>query len=72
VKRRKVEVDVGRGPGLEDQRAHDQNRNRQQVVIVHSIKVLEVRQLDALAHTEHVRRAAEAVEQHPDVAGVES
>jgi hypothetical protein len=36
-----------------------------------TIKVLEVGELDALAHAQHVRGGAEAVDQHPDVAGVE-
>ena len=37
-----------------------------------TVKVLEVGQLDALAHAEDIGGAAEAVEHHPDVAGVES
>lgn len=39
---------------------------------VRTIKVLEVGQLDALAHAEHVGRCAQAVDHHPDVASVES
>jgi hypothetical protein len=37
-----------------------------------TVKVLEVGELDALAHAQHVRGRAEAVDQHPDVARVES
>jgi len=37
-----------------------------------TIKVLEVGQLDALAHAKHIGRGTEAVNQHPDVSGVES
>ena len=37
-----------------------------------TVKVLEVGELDALAHAQHVRGGAEAVDQHPDVARVES
>ena len=66
-----VDVDVGGGPVLEQQRADEQDRDRQQVVVVHGVEVLEVGELDALAHAEHVRRAAEAVEEHPQVARVE-
>jgi hypothetical protein len=37
-----------------------------------TVKVLEVGELDALAHAQHVRGGAEAVDQHPHVARVES
>lgn len=37
-----------------------------------TVKVLEVGQLDALAHAEHVGRGAQAVDHHPDVASIES
>jgi hypothetical protein len=37
-----------------------------------TVKVLEVGELDALAHAQHVRGRAEAVDQHPDVSRVES
>ena len=37
-----------------------------------TVKVLEVGELDALAHAQHVRGRAEAVDQHPHVARVES
>lgn len=36
-----------------------------------TVKVLEVCELDALAHAEHICGGAEAVDQHPDVAGVQ-
>jgi hypothetical protein len=39
---------------------------------IRTVKVLEIGQLDALAHAENVGGAAEAVESHPDVARVES
>lgn len=39
---------------------------------VRTVKVLEVGQLDALAHAEHVGGGAEAVDHHPDVASIES
>ncbi len=37
-----------------------------------TVKIFEVGQLDAFAHPEHVGRAAEAIEQHPHVPGVQS
>lgn len=37
-----------------------------------TIKVLEVGQLDSLAHAQHVAGAAETIEEHPHVAGVQS
>lgn len=37
-----------------------------------TVEILEVGQLYALAHAQHVRRGAQAVDQHPDVAGVQS
>lgn len=36
-----------------------------------TVKVLEVRELDTLAHAQDVRSAAQAIDQHPDVSGVE-
>ena len=36
-----------------------------------TVKVLEVGELDALAHAEHVGGGAEAVDHHPEVAGVQ-
>lgn len=65
-----VEGDVLRAPVLEEERAEQEDWDRQQIVVVHGVKVLEVGQLDPLAHAEHVSGAAEAVEQHPEVAGV--
>lgn len=38
----------------------------------HTVKVLEVGQLDPLAHSQDVRRCAETVDQHPDVPRVQS
>ena len=37
----------------------------------HTVEVLEVGQLDALAHAEDVGRSAKAVDQHPEVTGIE-
>lgn len=38
----------------------------------HTVKVLEVGQLDALAHSKDVGRCAKTVDQHPDVSSVQS
>ena len=38
----------------------------------HTVKVLEVGQLDPLAHAEHIGGCAHAVDHHPDVASVQS
>ena len=38
----------------------------------HTVKVLEVGQLDPLAHSQNVRGCAETVDQHPDVPSVQS
>jgi hypothetical protein len=37
-----------------------------------TVKVLEVGQLDALAHAEHVGRGAQAVDHHPDITSIQS
>lgn len=37
----------------------------------HTVKVLEVGQLDPLAHAKDVGRRAETVDQHPNVSGIE-
>lgn len=37
---------------------------------IRTVKVLEVGQLDALAHAEHVGRGAQAVDHHPDVTSI--
>jgi hypothetical protein len=39
---------------------------------VRTVKVLEVGQLDALAHAEHIGRGAQAVNHHPDIASIQS
>ncbi len=39
---------------------------------VRTVKVLEVGQLNTLAHAKHVGRGAEAIDHHPDVASIES
>ena len=38
----------------------------------HTVKVLEVGQLDPLAHSQNIRRCAETVDQHPDIPSVQS
>ena len=36
-----------------------------------TVKVFEIRELDALAHAENVRGLTEAVQQHPEISSVE-
>ena len=68
---REVQVEVRLTPVLEDKRQDQQDWDREQVVVVHRIEVLEVRELDPFAHAQEVSGRAKAVQQHPDVAGVE-
>lgn len=37
----------------------------------HTVEILEVGQLDALAHAQDIGRGAQAVDQHPDVSSVQ-
>lgn len=66
-----VEVDVCEGPIFEDEGADEEDWDGEEVIVVHGVEVLEIGEFDALAHGEHVCCAAEAVDHHPDVAGVE-
>jgi hypothetical protein len=85
--RGEVLLDVGRGPVLDEDGGDEQHRDGEQVVVVHSwkvlvwvtenarepltIKVLEVGKLNSLAHNQEKGGTADAVEQHPQVSSVQ-
>lgn len=59
---------VLRSPVLEQKARNDKQWNREQVVVEHSIKVLEVEHLDTLAHEQDEGSRGKAVGSHPNVA----
>ena len=68
---REVQVQVGRRPVFQQEGGDQQDRDGQQVVVVHGVEVLEVGQLDSLSHEENEGGGGEAVQGHPEVADVE-
>jgi hypothetical protein len=67
-----VALHVGGRPVLEEEGEDNDHGNGEKVVVEHGVKVLEVGQLDTLAHTENVGSGGQAVHKHPDVSSVES
>lgn len=59
--RREVELQVLRGPVLENERPDAQDRDRQHVVVVHGIHIPEAKSLDALIHDKDECSLGEAV-----------
>ena len=66
-----VQVQVCRRPVFQQKGGDQQDRDGQQVVVVHGVKVLEVGQLNSLSHEENEGGGREAVQGHPEVADVE-
>lgn len=63
-----VSGQILRSPILKQKARNDQQWNREQVVVEHSIKVLEVEHLDTLAHEQYKGSRGKAVGSHPNVA----
>lgn len=60
-----------RCPTFQEQTEDEHDGQAENVVVVDSIKVLEVEVLDPLTHVENVSSRGEAIESHPEVSNVE-
>lgn len=69
---REVLCEVLGRPVLKQKGGHQQHRDRQQVVVVHGVEVLEVGQLDSDSHEQHETGRGETVGEHPEVTQVHS
>lgn len=68
---REVDGKVSGRPIFENERTDQKNWNRQQVVVVHSVKVLKVGQLDSNSHVQDERSRGKTVGKHPKIAKVQ-
>lgn len=62
---------LSRCPTFQEQTEDEHDGQAEDVVVVDSIKVLEVEVLDPLAHVENVSSRGKAIESHPEVSNIE-
>lgn len=67
-----IDGKVSGRPVLKNEGTNQENRDRQQVVVVHGVKVLEVGQLDSDSHVQHEGGGSETVGKHPEVSEVQT
>lgn len=67
----KVGLQVLNTPVLKHERKDQQDWNRQDIVVVHGVKVLEVSQFDSLSHVQDKGSGRETVDKHPEVTNTE-